>query len=449
MSKLMLKVEKPLKQILDALVEARCRTLDLVQDLDGERLMGPRLRIINPLLWEIGHVGYFQEFWCLRQFRGLDPVLKGSDQLYDSARVAHDVRWDLPLPGYSETLAHMKQVLHRVLEMNQSETEQTLDGYGQNYFLTLALFHEQMHAEAIAYTRQTLGYSPPRFNISSDPVLLNESGLVHANGDAFVPGSRYIFGNTGQIDFIFDNELTPHALEIKPFSIAKTAVTESEFAAFVDDSGYSRPELWSEAGWSWRENASASHPVYWKREGGGWFKRTFDEWSPINERLPILHVNFFEAEAYCRWAGRRLPSESEWEMAASCEQSSDSSGMTTNKRTYPWGDEFPSSSRSNLDWQAMGCVPVDALAAGDSAFGCRQMIGNCWEWTSSDFGAYPGFKAGPYKEYSEPWFGDHKVLRGGCWVTRSSMITNTYRNFYTPDRRDVWAGFRTCALQTR
>jgi iron(II)-dependent oxidoreductase len=175
-------------------------------------------------------------------------------------------------------------------------------------------------------------------------------------------------------------------------------------------------------------------------------QRNFDEWVALDDRLPVIHVNWHEASAYCRWADRRLPTEAEWEMAASVGRPSNGRGLTTRKRRYPWGDDSPTPERANLDWRAMGCIAVDALPAGDSAFGCRQMIGNVWEWTASDFNPYPGFFPGPYREYSEPWFGDHKVLRGGCWVTRSRLIHNTYRNFYTPDRRDVWAGFRTCAL---
>ncbi len=186
--------------------------------------------------------------------------------------------------------------------------------------------------------------------------------------------------------------------------------------------------------------------MYWRREGNDWLRRNFDEWVALDERLPVIHVNWHEADAYCRWAGRRLPTEAEWEMAASAEPTGKwARSCNSASVRYPWGDDLPTPERANLDWRAMGCIPVDALPAGDSAFGCRQMIGNVWEWTASDFNPYPGFVAGPYKEYSEPWFGDHKVLRGGCWVTRSRLIHNTYRNFYTPDRRDVWAGFRTCA----
>jgi iron(II)-dependent oxidoreductase len=441
------KTQKTTSDILEALREARTRTRDLVADLNEEQLMGPQLRIVNPLKWEIGHVAYFQEFWCLRHFRGRQAILAGSDALYDSARVAHDTRWDLPLPSLRDTMNFMQQVLDEVVDSNQSTTDKKIDGYGQNYFLELALFHEQMHAEAITYTRQTLGYSPPEFRAKAGHLpSTNRGGLSRLKGDAFVPGGSYVLGSAEGPDFVFDNEQSQHTVQVKPFEISKTAVTQSDFAVFVDDDGYRRREFWSETGWGWRESQSAEHPLYWQREPDrSWLRRQFDQWVKLEERKAIIHVNWYEAEAYCRWAGRRLPTEPEWEMAASF-QGSNNPEFTSHKRKYPWGDQAPSPDHANLDWRAMGCIEVDEMPMGDSALGCRQMIGNCWEWTSTDFYPYPGFKPGPYKEYSEPWFGDHKVLRGGCWVTRSSMIRNAYRNFYTPDRRDVWAGFRTCAL---
>ena len=158
----------------------------------------------------------------------------------------------------------------------------------------------------------------------------------------------------------------------------------------------------------------------------------------------MIHVNWYEAEAYCNWAGRRLPTETEWEVAASAELTPEGDGLSDRRRHFPWGDDPPTAERANLDWRA-GLVEVGAYPDGDSAFGCRQMIGNIWEWTADNFLHYPGFAIDPYREYSKPWFGTHKVLRGGCWATRSLLVRNTWRNFYTPDRRDVWAGFRTCA----
>jgi iron(II)-dependent oxidoreductase len=266
--------------------------------------------------------------------------------------------------------------------------------------------------------------------------------------DAEIPGGKFILGTACEMGFTFDNERLAHVVELAPFAISKKAVSNGEFQQFVEDGGYRRSNLWSAEGWQWRTSVNAEHPVYWQQEANGsWLRRNFDEWVALDERLPVIHVNWHEANAYCLWAKRRLPTEAEWEMAASVEPSANGRSLAEYKRAFPWGDDPFTVERANLDWRELGCVPVDALPLGDSGFGCRQMIGNVWEWTTSDFQSYPGFVAGPYKEYSEPWFGNHKVLRGGCWVTRSRLIHNSYRNFYTPDRRDVWAGFRTCGLQ--
>jgi len=234
---------------------------------------------------------------------------------------------------------------------------------------------------------------------------------------------------------------------LSSFAISRTAVTQSQFAAFVEDGGYERRALWSEAGWHWRESTGVVQPEYWRRESNGkWLRRDFDRWIPLEPHRPVLHVNWYEAQAYCRWAGRRLPTEAEWEAAAAA-FSGPEGGPASQKRRFPWGDESPTPRQANLDWQAMGTVDVTQLAAGDSAVGCRQLIGNVWEWTDSDFGPYPGFTPDPYQEYSRPWFGTHKVLRGGGWTTRSRLLRNTLRNYYQPHRRDVWAGFRTCASE--
>jgi gamma-glutamyl hercynylcysteine S-oxide synthase len=421
-------------QLLQNLHEARQRTLQLVEDLDDEQMIGPRLAIVNPLRWEIGHVAWFQEYWVLRHLCGRAPLLPGGDALYDSAKVDHDTRWDLSLPQKSDTIVYTIRVLEDVKEfVGKRLTNQT------EYFLSLALFHEDMHAEAITYTRQTLGYPAPQLTQFNGQSQTPDADLI-ANSDAFIPGGPFMLGNTAEDAFVFDNEKQPVQIDVQPFAISRTATTNAEYRAFVDDRGYERSGLWSNDGWQWRQDVGANHPVYWKFDGGEWWRRNFDEFVRLESNLPVLHVNWYEAEAYCRWAGRRLPTEAEWEMAASTEPG------TSRKLRFPWGDEPPIPSRANLDSRAMGCVAVDALPAGDSAYGCRQMIGNTWEWTATDFNPYPGFVAGPYKEYSEPWFGNHKVLRGGCWATRSRLINNTYRNFYTPDRRDVWAGFRTCAM---
>ncbi|MFL5439654.1 MAG: selenoneine synthase SenA [Myxococcales bacterium] len=398
-----------------ALRDARAHTLSLVSDLTGARLLGPRLDIVNPPLWEVGHVGWFQEFWTLRTARGRPPLIQGSDALYDSAKVAHDTRWDLPLLGRAQVFEYLDAVLERSIAALRSPPDEDA------YYHQLALFHEDMHDEAFAYTRQTLAYSDPWRKSEPAP-----KGALP--GDVEVPGARYRLGAERGSGFVFDNEKWAHEVEVGPFRIARAPVTNAEFAAFVEGGGYRDERLWSDSGWRWRAASGAQRPVYWEGQG----HRRYDSLRPLPPDHPVIHVNWYEAEAFCSWAGRRLPTEAEWELAAS----------TPAKHRFPWGD---SGTFANLDGRAGGTVPVAAHPEGDSAYGCRQMIGNVWEWTSTGFAPYPGFEIDPYKEYSQPWFGTHKVLRGGCWATRARLLRNTYRNFYTPDRRDVFAGFRTCA----
>jgi iron(II)-dependent oxidoreductase len=414
----------------DDLRDSRARTLELVLDLDPTRWLGPRLAIVNPIQWEIGHVAWFQERWVLRHARGEAPLLADGDALYDSARVHHDTRWDLPLPSRSATLRYMEEVLERSLAALAACAED------RAYFHRLALFHEDMHGEALTYTRQTLAYPAPSFVAAPavDPGTLGGGPLP---GDVEVPHGRYMLGALPDEPFVFDNEKWAHPIDVAPFRIARAPVTNEEFAAFVDAGGYEDARWWSRAGDRWRIEHDAHHPVHWERApGGGWRERRFETTAPLAPHRPVIHVSWFEAEAYCRWSGRRLPTEAEWELAAS----------TPDKRRFPWGDAPPSTLTANLDGRAGGPVDVGAFAAGDSAYGCRQMIGNVWEWTASDFAPYPGFVVDPYKEYSEPWFATpHKVLRGGCWATRGRLLRSTWRNFYPPGRRDVLAGFRTCA----
>jgi iron(II)-dependent oxidoreductase len=410
--------------IRNELRDARARTLELALDLDDAQWMGPRLAIVNPVLWEIGHVAWFQEHWTLRR-PGEPPLRADGDSLFDSARVPHDTRWDLPLPTRGETLTYMSEVLERCLHALREQ---------ESYFHLLALFHEDMHGEALTYTRQTLGYPEPRF-------ALRESGADDAGpcpGDVEVPGARMLMGAERGPGFVFDNEKWAHPVDVRAFRMARAPVTNEQYASFVEAGGYGERGVWSDAGWTWRTRAEATHPVYWQRSGagGGWHVRRYDRVEALRPHRPVIHVCWYEAEAYCNWAGRRLPTEAEWERAAAAPE----------KRTFPWGEELPSRRHANLDGRFGGPVDVGCFPDGDSAHGCRQMIGNVWEWTSSDFQPYPGFVADPYKEYSEPWFASpHKVLRGGCWATRARLLRNTWRNFYPPDRRDVLAGFRTVA----
>ena len=419
-------IENVPRETIEAwVIDARSRTLDLVRDLSDEQFRVPLLRIINPFLWEIGHVAYFQEYWVLRHAAGRDPMRADADSLYDSAKIAHDTRWHLPLPSRSATIGYMEAVRDQVLDRIASRNLDARD----TYFILLSVFHEDMHDEALTITRQTLACPAPTF-----PAAPNASHLECSNGrftgDAGVPGGAYVIGSKVEDGFIFDNEKWSHVVEVPDFQIARAPVTQSEFTMFVEDRGYFRQELWTAEGWAWRNREHAEHPVYWKHDPErGWLRRHFDRWLEIEPHHPVANVCWFEADAYCRWAGRRLPSEYEWEIAARPR-------------------EPPAAALGNLDWTASRLCDVSGHHGGDSIYGCRQMLGNVWEWTSNDFLPYPGFSEDPYREYSSPWFGTHKTLRGGAWSTRSRLIRSAYRNFYTPDRRDIWAGFRTCAVES-
>lgn len=369
--------------------ESRDLTLELVADLDAEGWLGPCLPIVNPPLWEVGHVAWFTERWVLREACGRAALFPDLDETWNSAVLAHDDRWRTALPDAATTTEYLARVHALVDEVLAAGCDDAL-----RYFAQLALFHEDMHNEAFAYTRQTLGHAAtPTLRARRLAARRSADG---AAGDEPFAGGPCAIGSPRDADFVFDNEKWRHEVELAPFAIARRPVTDGDFAAFVDDRGYRDERLWSAGGWAWRTRCEVEQPAYWRRADGGWERRVFDRWVPLDAGAPVLHVSAFEAEAFCAWAGRRLPSEFELEHAA---RSGRVAGLDT---------------------------------AG-------------WCWTASAFEPYPGFAPDPYREYSEPWFGSHRVLRGGAWVTERRLCRPAYRNFYTPDRRDVWAGVRTCA----
>lgn len=362
--------------LAEALLDARRRTLALYGHLDLASLRVPCIPIVNPPLWELGHVAWFQEIWCLRYSRESRGPVRGSmleraDRVFDSSRVAHDTRWDLDLPSPAGVHAYLANTLERTLE-SLAELPPEAD----RYFYELALLHEDMHGEALLMTLQTLGLPAPDL-----PGLAPGKAQAPARDVAFA-GGRFGMGSLpSESRFVFDNEKWRHDVDVAPFAMSSRPVTQGEYAEFARDRG-------------------AGIPAHWRREGGGWQVRAFDRWAALDPDAPMMLVSQDDATAYCRWAGRRLPTEAEWEFAA------------VNDR--------------------------GALA---------DMIGGVWEWTSSSFDPYPGFGADPYEDYSEPWFGTHRVMRGGCFFTRRRLVHPRFRNFYRPERADVFAGFRTCALE--
>jgi gamma-glutamyl hercynylcysteine S-oxide synthase len=424
-------------QLVVELCATRSRTGRLTEDLSTAQLMGPMLPIVNPILWEIGHVGWFHEYWTLRHVHGSAPLIERADLLWNSSTVPHATRWDLSLPDREAIFTFLADVLERQRE----RLDRSIDSSAR-YYYELAIRHEDMHVEALTYTRQTHGYAQPS---ALGPPSARNAGAWP--GDVAVPGGRWRLGSTAADGFVFDNEKWAHDVELAPFRIAKAPVTNAEFAAFVDDGGYRYREFWGDDGWAWRERAGAERPVYWRPKTEGiWAWRRYDHTEELPPHAPVTFVNWYEAEAWCHWAKRRLPTEAEWEAAAVGEPAGDGTQLAPMKRRWPWGDEAPGHSHASVDFAFDRPLEVAAYPGGDSAFGCRQMVGNVWEWTASDFVPFPGFSPDPYEDYSQPWFHTRKVLRGGSWATSARLARPSYRNFFTPERNDVIAGFRTCAL---
>ncbi len=418
--------------IAQALVDARDYTRRLYAHLSTDQCRFPRIPIVNPPRWEVGHIGWFQEYWC-RRYRPDAPDapapsrLPDADAWWNSSRVAHATRWDLPLPDWAGVHAYLDATLADTLDALAASRD------GERYFFELALYHEDMHVEALLMTLQTLGLPRPAW-YGAAPAVAPAAGPAAMRGrEVEFAGGTFAMGaapDAATRRFVFDNEKWAHPVSVAPFALARECVTAGEFAAFVADDGYARRELWTDAGWAWRTRADATHPAYWRRVDGHWQQRRFAQWCALDHALPVLHVSAYEAEAYCAWSGRRLPTEAEWEYAA-C------SGATL--------------SDANLDHRIAGPVAANARRYTDepaSASGVAQLFGNVWEWTASAFAPYPGFAPDPYADYSAPWFGDHRSLRGGSFASRSRLVHARLRNFYLPERRDMFVGFRLCATLT-
>jgi len=422
-------------RLVDALLDARQVELEMLDGLSDAQMLGERAHFLEPPIWEMGHVGWFQEYWILRHLDGAASLLPGSDAIYEAFHVPYKRRWEHAYPSRRATAGYIAEVLSRSVARLDGRAPTAED----TYFYTLAAQHEDMHAENLAAIMQTRAFGgPPRSRI--DPAWVAPAvDPAYGPHDVLVPGGTFMLGATPDEPFVFDNEKWAHPVEVKPFRIAATAVTNAEFHAFVDDGGYQRREVWARRGWDWRRRANVEHPLFWTCVDGRWCERRFGRIVTLEPWHPVVHVNWYEAEAYCRWAGRRLPTEAEWELAATFDPA------TGRKRRFPWGDDAPTPARANLDWRAGGTIDVRALPDGDSAVGCRQMIGNVWEWVEDTFAPYPGFVCDPYREYSEPYFGQKKVLRGGAWTTRTRLIRATWRNFFKRQRRNIFAGLRTVA----
>ena len=421
--------------IAERLAAVRERTLRLVSVLDWPTLRRQQIPILSPMVWDLGHIGQFEEQWLVERLTGAEPLHDGFAAMFDPQINPRPTREALPLPSEEQLTGYLERVRHRSLEvLAEIDPRSAPELLGRGFVFEMVAEHEEQHQETLLQAMQVLrrpAYPAPGRR-SPPPAVERPQGM------ALVPAGPFDMGCAAP-GFAYDNERPTHRRELPAFEIDRAPTTHGESLEFVEAGGYRRREHWSEGGWRWCRQRGAEAPRNWTRRKDGWWVRFMDRELPLPEALPVAHVCFWEAEAFASFAGKRLPTEAEWEKAALWDPEAGRS------RLYPWGDEPPAAQHANLDQLLFEPAPAGAYPQGVSAYGVHQMVGDVWEWTSSRFSAYPGFVAFPYREYSEVFFGgDYRVLRGGSWATRPAVARGTFRNWDFAVRRQIFAGIR-CA----
>ena len=412
------------------LTSARAYTDTLVEPIADDDLMRQFTPLQSPLAWDLAHIAHFEELWLVRAVTGDAGSDPHADDVYDA--FAHDRadRAELELLDPSAARAFRASVRAGALANLECLDElQDPRLVSDGFVVGLVVQHELQHAETMCQTLQSAeGFAYPFAELTlATPAF--------AGGEVLVPAGPFALGTSSE-PWAYDNEREAHVVELPPFWIDVAAVTNAAYAGFVADGGYRERAHWSDAGWAWVSEERAEAPLTWLRNGDGYLRRRLGHLEPVPASEPVQHVSFHEAEAYSRWAGRRLPSEAEWEKAATWTPDG-------RKRLNPWGDE-PHAGRANTGRMRFSPAPIGSYPAGASPCGCLGMIGDVWEWTSSRFSGYPGFEAFPYREYSEVFFGgEYRVLRGGSWATHPLVARATFRNWDLPQRRPIFSGFRT------
>jgi iron(II)-dependent oxidoreductase len=428
------------------LTGARERTSLLTDCVDEAELVRQHSPLMSPLVWDLAHIANQEELWLLREVGGREPMHPEIDPLYDAFEHPRSERPTLPLLPPEQARAYGHEVRGRVLDLldRAALRDPGFGGagfggagaarVGDTFAFGMVLQHEVQHDETMLITHQIRAGAPV---LAAARPALAPADAARLPSEVLVPGGPFTMGTSTE-PWALDNERPAHAVDVAPFFLDTTPVTCGGYAEFIADGGYDDPRWWTAAGWQHRQQAGLSAPLYWSRDGGQWTRRVFGRPEPVVPDEPVVHVCWYEADAYAHWAGRRLPTEAEWEKAARFDPAT---GLT---RRYPWGNEDPRPSHANLGQPLLRPAPAGSYPDGAAPCGARQLIGDVWEWTSSDFGPYPGFRAWPYREYSEVFFGpEYKVLRGGSFAVSPVAARGTFRNWDYPIRRQIFSGFRT------
>ena len=422
-------------ELAAALAESRERFLSILEPFDESVLRRQHDVLMSPLLWDLAHVANYEDLWLVRGLGARADAREGLDDLYDAFKQPRRVREALPLLDLAQARAYGDAVRARAIDLLEQrdvgpDSPDPLLRHGFVHHMVAQ--HEHQHAETLLAAIQLLPAEEGSVLTAPAP----PAARAAPPAEVLVPGGPFAMGTDAPASL--DNERPAHLVDVPAFWIDAAPVTNGQFRQFVEAGGYDEPRWWGERGWAWREEADLVAPQFWRRDGAAWSRLRFGIVEPLPDDEPVQHVGWHEADAYARWAGRRLPTEAEWEKAARFDPA------TGESRRWPWGDDDPTDAHANLGQRHLGPAPVGAYPLGVSAVGCHQMVGDVWEWTSSDFLAYPGFEWFPYAEYSDVFYGgDYKVLRGSSWATHASVGRTTFRNWDHPIRRQIFAGFRT------
>jgi gamma-glutamyl hercynylcysteine S-oxide synthase len=428
--------------LVGMLSEARARTLGLVAPFDDAVLRRQHDPLMSPLVWDLAHVANYEDLWLVRALGGAPtPVGPGPvDELYDAFKQPRSVREALPLLGPAEARSYGDRVRERALA-RLAEADLSPDSanplLANGFVHQMVVQHEQQHDETMLAAIQLLPVEEGHLFCSAPPPPAGRT----TSSEVRVPEGTATMGTDHP--WAYDNERPAHEVTLPAYWIDTAPVTNEEYALFIEEGGYRDRRLWTEDGWAWRQEAGLTAPQFWRKAGEVWLRVRFGQIEEVPPAEPVQHVCWYEADAYARWAGKRLPTEAEWERAARWDP------LTGESHLWPWGSDGPTPAHANLGQGLLRPAPVGAYPLGASPVGCHQMMGDVWEWTASDFGPYPGFVAFPYDEYSAVFHdGSYKVLRGGSWATHPAACRTTFRNWDLPIRRQIFAGFR-CARDDR